>query len=531
MKSRGRVLLCLLSVILICGAGARWIDTDGGKTLIHKVPIEISESQFVRGKIYRPLAAQALNQRPAVLIMGTLIDDMETFSPLAIELARRGYVAVTLNRSLEGVPAGVDQNTVSEILTSSLTFLKSQPFINKDRIGLAAYSLQSISDADEQFLMNNTDSIVLIGSDPSIFQADGNNSQIPEILHINSSIDEYERFRVTDGMNAPHFSFPLNASVTMSALDWFEKSLRIQNDSPLWFDTARQISWLREILLLVGALSTLALIVPLTDIFVSVFFGNSSTSAASISHFTGFTKTATLALAAIGSIGLLLTFMVYTNTAYSQHAIIRTSDPLGIWIGFYACMITIIFVVRNKTQLSLPLNSLVYFVKSLTAVLLTFLVIYSFVWIFSRIFMIEFRFLIPVLKPLKAYQVSSFLKYIFPIVLFFWICEKSYRYRGKQVLAMIGPLGLLLAIQGIPLLFRFPNGFEALSFLVDGRILNRTGIIWGSLTDTILFAMIVLGVLLVLQKTIKKSSGNSLIASLISGIVGSWILSTGSLLL
>ena len=523
--------MCLLSVILICGAGARWIDTDGGKILIHKVPIEISESQFVRGKIYRPLAAQALNQRPAVLIMGMLMDDMETFSPLAIELARRGYVAVTVNRSMEGVPAGIDQNTVPEILTSSLTFLKSQPFINKDRIGLAAYSLQDISDADEQFLMDNTDSMVLIGSDPSIFQADVNNGQTPEILHINSSIDEYERFRVTDGMNAPHFSFPLNTSVTKATLDWFEKSLRIQNDSPLWFDTARQTSWLREILLLVSALATLALLVPLTDIFHTAFFRDSPASATSISHFTGFSKTGTLALAAIGSIGLLLTFMVYTNTAFSQQSIIRTSDPLVLWIGFYTCMIIIMVVIRNKTQRSLPLNSLVYLLKSLTAALLTFLVIYLFVWIFSRIFMIEFRFLVPVLKPLKSYQVTSFLKYIFPIALFFWICEKSYRVRSKQVLAVIGPLGVLLAIQGILLIFRFPNGFEALSFLLNGNNLNHTGIIWGSLTDTLLFAMIVLGVLLLLQKTIRKSSGNSLIASLICGIVGSWILSTGSLLL
>ena len=140
-NSPAALFLYLFAIVLSSGAIARGIDTDWGAVLIHKVPVEITEYQFAEGKIYRPITAQSLNERPAILLINALNPDNEALSSLASELARRGFVALSIDLSIHGDSVESTRNNLMEILSAGFRFLESQSFVLKDYIGLAAYSI------------------------------------------------------------------------------------------------------------------------------------------------------------------------------------------------------------------------------------------------------------------------------------------------------------------------------------------------------------------------------------------------------
>ncbi len=118
---------------------------DGGKTLIHIIDIELDEFTYAQGRLYRPLEAQSLNQRPAVILMATPPYDKDALAPVAIELVRRGFVALTVDHKIEEI-AQPDPQTTTEanawsVLSSASALLKNQTFVDKSRLGFIAYTI------------------------------------------------------------------------------------------------------------------------------------------------------------------------------------------------------------------------------------------------------------------------------------------------------------------------------------------------------------------------------------------------------
>ncbi len=101
---------------------------------------------MVRGKLFRPPNATAENPAPGVVYLHGYQNNRETMDPFGIELARRGFVAITL----DALGRGNSDNQFSESepgfdptygANTAFEYLQSLPFVNEDRCGMGGHSL------------------------------------------------------------------------------------------------------------------------------------------------------------------------------------------------------------------------------------------------------------------------------------------------------------------------------------------------------------------------------------------------------
>ena len=132
------LLICLLSLFLIGAGISRWIETDSGRILVHDISIESYEGFFYGARLFRPLQASSLNQRPAVLLIFGNIADRYTGDHIAMELARRGFVALTMEDFDHGRTGSVPDFETENLVDTGYDFLATRSFTDHSRIGLAA---------------------------------------------------------------------------------------------------------------------------------------------------------------------------------------------------------------------------------------------------------------------------------------------------------------------------------------------------------------------------------------------------------
>lgn len=96
------VFLALLLLIFCCMAAANSIQHDGGRVtietgFIETTLIDTDDPVNIGYKLYYPAGAKAGDNLPAVLCLHGYQNDHETSAAYALELARRGYVALTID--------------------------------------------------------------------------------------------------------------------------------------------------------------------------------------------------------------------------------------------------------------------------------------------------------------------------------------------------------------------------------------------------------------------------------------------------
>ncbi len=90
------LLCCLVAAVFVCMLFAHLIETDFGGVEVSTLSFESDKGTIVY-KLYRPAGATAENPAPAVLLLHGYQNDKETDSAYAIELARRGIVAMAID--------------------------------------------------------------------------------------------------------------------------------------------------------------------------------------------------------------------------------------------------------------------------------------------------------------------------------------------------------------------------------------------------------------------------------------------------
>jgi len=185
----------LLIALLSVAAGvalAAWIQTDGGRIRIDDVRFSGPDGRTLSALLYVPAQATPDTPAPAVLAVHGYINSRETQSPFAIELARRGYVVLALDQAGHGFsappafaggfggPAG-------------LGYLRSLPFVDRDRIGLEGHSMGgwAVLSAAAAF-PDGYRAMVLEGSAPGLFGAPGGTPAFPRnVAVVFSRWDEF----------------------------------------------------------------------------------------------------------------------------------------------------------------------------------------------------------------------------------------------------------------------------------------------------------------------------------------------------
>jgi dienelactone hydrolase len=147
-KKKRFLILCLFLI----GAStllAHAVQNDFGTIDVDYVRI-IDENGFaITGKLYRPLTATDIDPAPGVLLLHGMNNDKDTEGPAALELARRGIVALAIDEISHG-----DSDRLIDIMgyftggsvttlggNASYQWLKSLPFVDETQTGLVGHSM------------------------------------------------------------------------------------------------------------------------------------------------------------------------------------------------------------------------------------------------------------------------------------------------------------------------------------------------------------------------------------------------------
>jgi pimeloyl-ACP methyl ester carboxylesterase len=177
----------LLFALLFVAAGvalAAWVQTDGAVIRVDDVRFADAHGRTMSALLYAPAQATPDTPAPAVLAVHGYINSRETQSPFAIELARRGYVVLALDQAGHGfsAPAAFAGGFGGP---SGLSYLRSLPFVDRDRIGLEGHSMGGWAVLSAAAAIpDGYRAMVLVGSAPGVFGAPEGTADFPRNVAI-----------------------------------------------------------------------------------------------------------------------------------------------------------------------------------------------------------------------------------------------------------------------------------------------------------------------------------------------------------
>ena len=98
----GRWLTLLITVVLAASWTGSLVQTSGGRVEVTGFTLPAQNGQWVAADLYRPRSATKDAPAPLVVVVPGFQRTKETLGNIAIELARRGVVAIALDRSVQG---------------------------------------------------------------------------------------------------------------------------------------------------------------------------------------------------------------------------------------------------------------------------------------------------------------------------------------------------------------------------------------------------------------------------------------------
>jgi pimeloyl-ACP methyl ester carboxylesterase len=139
---RQLALVALAGVMLVVlgTAMASWTATAGGDVRIEERTFETESGNDLAATVYAPADASAGDPAPAVVLVHGYSGVRGTMNSFAVEFARRGYVAVTVDATGHGESAG----TVGDDGyggPAALEAVRSMDAVDEDRVAVAGHSM------------------------------------------------------------------------------------------------------------------------------------------------------------------------------------------------------------------------------------------------------------------------------------------------------------------------------------------------------------------------------------------------------
>jgi len=136
------IALVLISLYL-SGIGVAVLFNVGfGALTVEGVSIP-NEGNRISGLLYHPVQASPVNPLPAVVLVHGISGSKQMLSGVALELARHGFISLTIDLVGHGNSEGVFGLGVDPTLgtLAAVRYLESQPFVKASSIGLVGHSL------------------------------------------------------------------------------------------------------------------------------------------------------------------------------------------------------------------------------------------------------------------------------------------------------------------------------------------------------------------------------------------------------
>ena len=97
-----RLLACCLGTVLVASFLASRLQSDAGRVQVTGLTLPTQNGQWLAADLYRPRTATAENPAPLVVVVPGFQRSKETHLNVAIELARRGIVAIVIDPYAQG---------------------------------------------------------------------------------------------------------------------------------------------------------------------------------------------------------------------------------------------------------------------------------------------------------------------------------------------------------------------------------------------------------------------------------------------
>ena len=565
-------------------------QTDFGRVSVTNTYYRNFNGKQVRAKLLRPVEASAHNQFPGIIFVHGYQNNRESGDAYSIELARRGFVVLAidaLGRGNSDVPNDLDDPNFDDTFgtRSAVTFIRTLKFVKVDAIGMMGHSMGAKYAYQIGLEDPTIRAVAIIGS---AYDGKATQTAPQNMIMITGELDEFrDRFTGTKDIVAEwmktditrnafpsdnpeigvtygnfekgtarrvfihritHIQESHNQACVAEAVRWMKNSL---NPPPsLWKDPEDQIWPIKETMTLLAMIACLFSIMPLGVLILRTEFFKSLM--ASRSFIYGASTKSYLKSMTVNGI-LMWLYLPLIMTLFAIHKFVIPIDSIFpmllvdgivwwfVWINIFGLFLFRRWYRKENADSGATLYDLgISFekarfqldggqiLKTVLVGVILFLFLYICEYLSERVYLIDFRFIYPLLSDLTPYRVLMFLIY-FPFILFGFLILttfvhgqmrrgqkstwlKTYFYwTGSNVFALVTPLILFLLIQYIPLL---STGFIPL---------EGPGGVFVIFILELFFIMLTLTLVMIISTWFYQVTGKIYLGALMSALIVTWL--------
>lgn len=450
------------------------IDRDFGRIDVSTVSFITEENQPMVAKLYRPISATKETPKPGLLALHGYQSDKEATNTFgALELAKRGFVVLAIDHFGHGYSTKLPaSNKTMSGANNGYQYLKSLPFVDKDRLGIFGHSTgalnairvaklnpdhkavngQSSNGGDVElhnYLLTQGLYEEIGGYREKTFPVKGLVKNEARLKAFGLATDDELKWDHTYGdfaagsarraalVEGTHLGVMISEHTNREAILWFNQTLQNGMQDADWLDPNQQTYWYKEfagLFALFGAIVSALFLA--NGLLRNPYFASVTQTPSKLTALSG-KKWGTFAL-----VNILLTLILYPlftqwGGANEPIAALISFMPLEMGNGIILWLVVsaiinfvFFFLWKRNTRVSLRefgvlTNHQEFTTKQIIGrhfILATVLVAYlyaiaSFVHTYWGM---ELRFLWPLLKPLTAERFSLFPVYWGLILLFFF---------------------------------------------------------------------------------------------------------------
>lgn len=173
-----KITLLLLSITLFGSGLASLFQSNFGSIDIEIITIVDEYGNSITGKLYRPKTATWNNPLPGVILCHGMNNDKDTEAPAALEIAKRGMVALSVDQQNHG-DSDIGMDVIGGFLGNENTpendtigaqamyqFLKNSEFVDDSKMGIIGHSMGGGTARDLARINPGHDAVVIQSGPP-----------------------------------------------------------------------------------------------------------------------------------------------------------------------------------------------------------------------------------------------------------------------------------------------------------------------------------------------------------------------------
>ncbi len=195
-------LVLSLALFLISGAGSALVQTDGGAVTQTTLNWATPSGKIQSAYLFVPNGASAKDKRPGIVLSHGYNNDKQMQDNNYVELARRGYVVISIDRYSQGSSTINGRTEVDKTATGTyeaVQLLASLPYVDASKIGVTGHSVGCITSSQAVLLDNAAPKQLIaayygVNCDPTYVNAKGQYANVYGNRDVGNYADDYDEF-------------------------------------------------------------------------------------------------------------------------------------------------------------------------------------------------------------------------------------------------------------------------------------------------------------------------------------------------